>query len=106
MMEKTKHSLIRIERIDGVNFGPTLVGDDQDELLAMLGDGLAYWLHDNPRKWRYVRKLMRRVLRDFSPLAPALDYWRERWLGSILGAGILTGAVYGISYLFHCLGVG
>lgn len=104
-MQKTKHSLVRIERMDGKTVCLSLNGDDQDELLAMLGDGMAFWLHDNPRKWRTARKIMRRVLRDFSPFAPTLDYWRERWFGSLLGAGLITAAIYGLSYVAHWLGV-
>lgn len=94
-MEKTKHSLIRIERMNGETACLNLTGDDQDELLAMLGDGLAYWLHQNPRKWRYVRKLMRRVLRDFSPLSPTIDYFFSQWHGFVIGA-VMALAVYGV----------
>lgn len=94
-MEKTKHSLIRIERIGGVNFGTTVSGGDPDELLAMFGDGLAEYLHQNPRKWRYVRKLMRRVLRDFSPLSPTIDYFLSQWHGFVIGA-VMALAVYGV----------
>lgn len=106
-MEKVKHSLIRIERMDGETACLNLTSSDgdQEELLAMLGDGLAAWLNENPRKWRYARKLMRHVLRDFSPFAPTLDYWRERWFGSLLGAGLITAAIYGLSYVAHWLGV-
>jgi hypothetical protein len=104
MMEKTKHSLIRIERMNGETACLSLTGDNPDELLAMLGDGLAYWLHENPRKWRYVRKLMRRVLRDFSPLAPTIDYFLSQRAGIIIGA-VAALFVYGAGWVLRWLGV-
>lgn len=102
-MEKAKHSLIRIERIDGSeHVGVT--GDDPEELLAMLGDGLAHVLHEHPWHYRGARKLMRRILRDYRPESP-LDYLTRNWHWNLLGAGALYAAIYGASCLCHLLGV-
>ena len=106
-MEKAKRSLVRVERIDGVNVASGLIGDDYDELLAMIGDALAYWLFDRPKEWRKARKMMRRVIRDWRPepwYSGLVDFWRGRWKSGIIGAAVLTGAIYAVSYVVHWLG--
>lgn len=105
MMEKTKHSLIRIERMDGETACLSLTGDDPEELLAMLGDGLAFWIYDHPERYGVARKFFRRVFRDCM-FMPTVRYWRPHWLWTLIGAVVLIAAVYGLSYVFHCLGVG
>lgn len=94
-MEKAKHSLVRIERVDGETVCLSFTGDDPEELLAMLGDGLAEVLHVYPQHYRGARRLMRRVLRDFSTLAPTLDYFLSQWHGFAIGA-VLALSVYGV----------
>lgn len=102
-MDKAKHSLIRIERIDGQTVSTGLTGDDPDELLAMLGDGLALWLFDNPTKWRTARRLMRCVLRDWRP--DWISYLLSGWPFTLVGAFAMIGAIYALSYVAHWLGV-
>lgn len=107
-MEKAKRSLIRIERIDGVTVASGLTGDDPDELLAMVGDALAYWLVESPQEWRKARRMMRRVVRDWRP-APrwydGLRYFVENWRAGVIGAAALTGVIYGASWVAHLVGV-
>ena len=103
-MGKAKRSLVRIERIDGTTIASGLTGDDQDELLAMVGDALAFWLHDNPRKWRTARKMMRRVLLEWRLESP-FDWLTHNVGWNIIGAGLIAAAIYGVSCIAHLLGV-
>jgi len=108
-MTKAKHSLIRIERIDGQTVKGFLNSDDPDELLSMLADGVAEVLNNHPRHWRGARRLFRRVLRDtrISPpwYAGIVDFWRGKWFSGIIGAAALTGVIYALSYVAHLAGV-
>jgi len=107
-MGKAKRSIVRVERIDGVTVASGLTGDDYDELLAMIGDALAYWLLDRPKEWRKARKMMHRVIRDWRPepwYAGLVDFWRGRIVSGIIGAAVLTGGIYAASYVAHWLGV-
>ena len=101
-MEKVKHSLIRIERYDGETACCGLESDDPDELLAMLGDGLAYWLHENPRKWRQARRFLRRVFRDWTP--DWLAYFLEGWQLRLVGCGVVFAALYAGAAVMRALG--
>lgn len=101
-MEKVKHSLIRIERYDGETAVCGLESDDPYELLAMLGDGLAYWLHENPRKWRQARRFLRRVFRDFCP--DWLAYFLEGWQLRLVGCGVIFAALYAGAAVMRALG--
>lgn len=101
-MEKVKHSLIRIERYDGEAACCGIEGDDPDELLAMLGDGLAHWLYENPRKWRQARRFLRRVFRDFCP--DWLAYFLEGWPLRLVGVGVWFAALYGFAAAMKALG--
>jgi len=108
-MEKAKWSYIRMERIDGENVHGCIDGDDPEELLSMLADGVAEVLHNHPRHWRGARRLFRRVLRDtrINPpwYAGIVDFWRGRIVSGIIGAAVLTGAIYALSYVAHLVGV-
>lgn len=103
-MDKAKRSLIRIERIDGETVGFILDCDkgNEEELLAMLGDGLAHWLHENPDKYRKGRRFMRRVVEDFYPdwVAYFLDGWKMR----LVGCAALFGVLYGFAALMQQIG--
>lgn len=105
-MEKAKRSLIRIERIDGETVGCGLETfdkvDGEWELLAMMGDGLAHWLNENPRKWRQARRFFKRVFRDFCPdwLAYMIDGWQLR----LVGCGVIFAALYGFAALMQQIG--
>ena len=108
-MTKAKHSLIRIERIDGQTVKGFLDSDDPEELLSMLADGVAEVLHNHPRHWRGARRLFRRVLRDtrINPpwYAGIVEYWNGHIVTGIIGAAVLTGAIYALSYVAHLVGV-
>ena len=108
-MEKAKRSLIRIERIDGETVNGFLDSDDPEELISMLGDALADILYKHPHCRLGARRLFRRVLRDTRVNPPwydgVLNYWRGRWKNGVIGAALLTGAIYGLSYVAHWLGV-
>lgn len=101
-MEKVKRSLIRIERIDGETVMCSLDSDDDYELLAMLGDGLAHWIHENPDKYRSGRRFMRRVLEDFYP--DWIAYWLDGWKMRLVGCAALFGALYGFAALMQAVG--
>lgn len=108
-MNKAKHSLIRIERIDGQTVKGFLNSDDPEELLSMLADGVAEVLHNHPQHWRGARRLFRRVLRDtrINPpwYAGIVDYARGKWLGGVIGAAVIAGAIYAASWVAHLAGV-
>ena len=103
-MDKATRSYIRIERIDGKQVGLILDCDkgNEEELLAMLGDGLAHWIHENPDKYRSGRRFMRRVMEDFYPdwIAYMLDGWKMR----LVGCAALFGALYGFAALMQQIG--
>lgn len=105
-MEKAKRSLIRIERIDGETVACGLESSDEAngewELLAMMGDGMAHWLHDNPDKHRAARKFMRRVFRDFCP--DWLSYMLDGWQLRLVGCGIIFAALYAGAAVMQALG--
>lgn len=105
-MEKAKHSLIRIERIDGEHVVTGLESTDEAngewELLAMLGDGLAEWLNDNPDKHRAAWKFYKRVFRDFCP--DWIAYWIDGWAMRLLGVCGLFAALYGFAALMQKIG--
>ena len=94
-MKKAKHSLIRIERIDGETVMCNLDGDDAEELLAMLGDGLAEWLAENPQDWRTAKRLTRRVFEDYCP--DLLSYWLDGIVGRMLACGVIFAAMCGLA---------
>lgn len=106
-MTKAKHSLIRIERIDGETVGCGLETSDEAngewELLAMMGDGLALWLNDNPDKHRAARKFYKRVFRDFCP--DWIAYWIDGWPVLLVGVCVIFAALYGFAALMHSLEV-
>lgn len=102
-MKKAKHSLVRIERVDGETVCLSFTGDDPEELIAMLGDGLAEVLHVYPQHHRGAKCLVRRVFRDYLP--DWVQYWLDGLPFTIVGVGILTGVIYGLSYVAHWLGV-
>ena len=108
-MEKVKHSLIRIERIDGQTVKGFLDSDDPEELLSMLADGVCEVLHNHPKCWNGARRLFRHVIRDTRVTPPwyagLVDFWRGRIVSGIIGAAVLTGGIYAVSYVFHWLGV-
>ena len=105
-MTKAKRSLIRIERIDGETAVCGLESSDEVngewELLAMLGDGLAEWLFDNPDKHRAARKFIRRVFRDFCP--DWIAYWIDGWALRVFGVGCMFAVLYGFAALMQKLG--
>lgn len=105
-MTKAKRSLIRIERIDGETAVCGLESSDEVngewELLAMLCDGLAEWLFDNPDKHRAARKFIRRVFRDFCP--DWISYWLEGWPLRCVGIGVWFAALYGFAAMMKALG--
>ena len=80
----------------------SLDSDDDYELLAMLGDGLAHWIHENPDKYRSGRRFMRRVLEDFYPdwIAYMLDGWKMR----LVGCAALFGVLYGFAAIMQQIG--
>lgn len=94
-MEKAKRSLIRIERIDGETVCCGLKGDDPYELLAMLGDGMAEWLSENPKDWRIARRMMLRAFKDFCP--DLVAYWLEGIIGRMLACGLIFAAMCGLA---------
>ena len=94
-MEKAKHSYIRMERVDGETVNGFIDGDDPEELLAMLCDGIAEVLNDNPKLWRSARRLMRRTLRDFCPDLTA--YWLDGIVGRMLACGLIFAAMCGLA---------
>lgn len=106
-MEKAKHSLIRIERIDGQTVNGFLDSDDPEELIAMLGDALADILYKHPHCRLGARRLFRRVFRDWREPwgAGIVEFWRGRIVSGVIGAAALTGVIYGASYIAHLLGV-
>ena len=90
-MDKATRSYIRIERIDGKQVGLILDCDkgNEEELLAMLGDGLADWIVKNPDKYTTARRFTKRVLED------------------LIQTGLLTGSTDGRcvwSAVRRCLG--
>lgn len=105
-MTKAKHSLIRIERIDGETAVCGMESSDEVngewELLAMMGDGLALWLTDNPDKHRAARKFYNRVFRDFCP--DWIAYWIDGWAMRLLGVCGLFAALYGFAALMQKIG--
>ena len=107
-MEKAKHSLIRIERIDGQTVNGFLDSDDPEELIAMLGGALADILYKHPHCRLGARRLFRRVLRDTRVNPPwwagIVEFWRGRIVSGVIGAAILFGIVYGFAALMHALG--
>ena len=94
-MNKAKHSLIRMERIDGENVPGIIDCDDPEELLAMLCDGIAEVLNDNPKLWRSARRLMRQTLQDFCP--DLVAYWLDGIIGRMLACGLIFAAMCGLA---------
>lgn len=103
-MEKSKHSLIRLERIDGETVHESFQSDDPKELIAMIADGMADILCAYPKHYRSARKLMRSVFRDYKPESP-FDWLTEYWHWNLLGAGVLFGTLYGFAALMRAVGV-
>lgn len=108
-MEKAKWSYIRMERIDGENVHGCIDGDDPEELLAMLADGVVEVLHNHPRHRRGARRLFRQVFRDtrISPpwWAGIAEFWRGRIVSGVIGAAVIAGAIYAASWVAHLAGV-
>lgn len=94
-MDKAKHSYIRMERIDGENVHGFIDGDDPEELLAMLCDGIAEVLNKHPNIWRSARRLMRQTLQDFCP--DFVAYWLDGLIGRMLGCGLIFAAMCGLA---------
>ena len=94
-MNKAKRSLIRMERIDGETVKGFIDGDDPEELLAMLCDGIAEVLNEHPKLWRAARRLMRRTLTDFCP--DLVGYWLDGIIGRVLACGVIFAAMCGLA---------
>ena len=94
-MNKAKRSLIRMERIDGETVKGFIDGDDPEELLAMLCDGIAEVLNEHPKLWRAARRLMRRTLTDFCP--DLVGYWLDGIVGRMLACGAIFAAMCGLA---------
>ena len=103
-MDIATRSYIRIERIDGKQVGLILDCDkgNEEELLAMLGDGLADWIVKNPDKYRTARRFTKRVLEDFYP--DWVAYWLDGWKMRLVGCAALFGVLYGFAAIMQQIG--
>ena len=93
--KKVKRSYIHMERVDSENVPGIIDGDDPEELLAMLCDGIAEVLNEHPKLWRAARKLMRQTLRDFCP--DLVGYWLDGIVGRMLACGLIFAAMCGLA---------
>lgn len=93
--------MIRIDRIDGettVEMRGT--NSDLAEMLRLGAESLA---KSDEKTKRMVRRQLRRARRQTLP--DWVRYWLDGLPFTIVGVGLLTGAIYGLSWLCHWLGV-
>lgn len=100
-MQKERQASIRI----------TLVGDDVTsewhgtvlDLTNILYQRMVELIRKNPGVRRQMKKAMRRAWRETRP--EWINYWLDGWPLTLIGAGVIAAAIYGVSCLCHLLGV-
>lgn len=102
-MGKDRISRISVQMLNGENYGVPIIDGDAIELIIMSMSVASTVAINNPDKRWAFRKLFRRLNRKTYP------DWFQRFINDlpwgIFGAVVLFGAVYGLSYICHWVGI-
>jgi len=101
-MEKARQAFVHMEMVDDHCEGE-IRGDGNAIANTMLSVMI------DASKDKDVRRLLRDVcrvyLRKTSVFTGVIEYVRGKWLGGVIGAAVIAGAIYAASWVAHLVGV-